>query len=340
MKAVMVREWSEPQNFFIEDIAIPTPGPGEILASVHTAAVNFGDTLIATGRYQVKPRLPFIPGSECSGVVEAVGTGVTAFAPGDRIAACGFIGDSRLDRHILGTFAEYIVMPSANAVRLPDGVSLADAALFRSNTETSYHALQVGRLRAGETLLVLGAGGGVGFAAVQLGKMIGARVIASASAQDKRDIALAGGADAAIDSYDPDWRARVREVTNGRGIDVVYDPIGGDATERAFRSLAWGGRLLVVGFAAGRIPALPANLPLLKGASLVGVNLLEAQRFEPEKTANNSRELMELFASGKLKVPPIGRSYPLAEALQAIKAVAEGEVAGRVVIDIAQKVSY
>lgn len=334
MQAVVVREWSDPQNFPVEDRPVPQPGPGELLVAVHTAAVNFGDTLIATGRYQVKPDLPFVPGSECSGVVEAVGDGVSAFAPGDRIAACGFVGDSRRDRRILGSFTERAIVPVGNAVRLPEGVGLEDAALFRSNTETSYFALQKGNLKAGETLLVLGAGGGTGFAAVQLGKLMGARVIASASSPEKREIALSAGADLAIDSRDPQWRERLKEVTEGRGPDVVYDPVGGDATEPAFRALAWGGRLLVVGFAAGRIPAIPVNLALLKGTSLIGVNLLEGQRFEPETVAANSRQLMTWFGEGRLKVPPVGRRYPLAEAGEALAAVAGGKVSGRVVISI------
>jgi NADPH2:quinone reductase len=335
MKAVMVREWSDPQSFLFEDVSAPSPGPGELLVGVHTAAVNFGDSLIASGRYQVRPDLPFIPGSECSGVVEAVGAGVAGFEPGDHIAACGFVGDARKAARILGAFAQRIVIPVANARRVPSGIALDRAALFRSSYETGLHGLQRGALKAGETLLVLGASGGTGFAAVQLGKRMGARVIASASGEDKRALALEAGADVAIDSRDPDWRVRIKELTDGRGIDVVYDPVGGDATERAFRSLAWGGRLVVIGFAAGRIPAIHANLALLKGASMVGANLLEAQRLEPGKMAANSAELMALFASGKLTVPPIARRYPLAHAGDAIRAVAGGKVAGRIVVDVA-----
>lgn len=335
MKAVLVREWSDPQTFPLEDVEIPLPGPGELLVAVDTAAVNFGDSLIATGRYQVRPRLPFVPGSECSGIIEAVGQGVRDFAPGDHVAACGFIGDARKDARILGAFAERIVIPAANAVRVPLHIALDRAALFRSNSETSLYGLQRGGLKAGETLLVLGASGGTGFAAVQLGKWMGARVIASASSEAKRALALVGGADVAIDSRDPEWRARVKELTGGRGIDVVYDPVGGDATEQAFRALAWGGRLVVIGFAAGSIPAIPANLALLKGASMVGANLLEAQRLEPERAAANSAELMALFAAGKLTVPPIARRYSLAEVGQALDAVASGKIAGRIVVDVA-----
>lgn len=335
MKAVRVHEWADPPRLRLEEMDAPSPGPGELLVAVHTAAVNFGDTLIASGRYQVRPVLPFVPGSECSGTVLAVGERVEDFALGDHVAACGFIGDPRQDAHILGSFAEKIVIPVANAVRAPRHIPLDRLALFRSNAETSLLGLQKGRLVPGEALVVLGAGGGTGLAAVQLGKIMGARVIASASSEDKRSLALQAGADAAIDSRDPDWRDRIRALTDGRGIDVVYDPVGGDATELAFRSLAWNGRLVVIGFAAGKIPSIPTNLALLKGTSLVGANLLEAQRYEPDLVASNQIWLMKLFGEGRLTVPPIARRYPLAQADEALQAVASGEIAGRVVVDVA-----
>jgi len=335
MKAVVVRAWSDPQTFPVEDIPAPVPGPGELLIAVHTAAINFGDTLIATGRYQIRPNLPFTPGTECSGIVEAVGEGVEGFAPGDHVAARGFLGDARTEARIVGALAERIAVPAASVLRAPTSIPLDRLALFRSNSETALHGLKRGQLRAGETLLVLGASGGTGFAAVELGKWMGAHVIASASTEEKRAIALAAGADAAIDSGDPDWRAALRDVTEGRGPDVVYDPVGGDATEPAFRSLAWGGRLVVIGFAAGRIPAIPANLALLKGASMVGANLLEAQRHEPEETAADSAQLMALFEAGTLTVPPIALRFPLDRAGEAFAAVASGTIAGRVVVDVA-----
>jgi NADPH2:quinone reductase len=320
MKAMVVRSWSDPPEMSLQDVAEPIAGPGELLVAVDTAAVNFGDTLIASGQYQVRPHLPFVPGSECSGVIAAVGEGVETWTVGDHVAACGFLGNARVDRRILGAFAERIVILAENAVRVPDHVPLDQAALFRSNAETSLYGLQRAELNAGETLLVLGAGGGTGHAAVQLGKRMGARVFASASSAEKREIALAAGADLAIDSRDPEWRTKVAELTAGRGVDVVYDPVGGDATERAFRSLAWGGRLAVIGFAAGKIPSIPANLALLKGASMIGANLLE---------------LMALFAAGELTVPPIARRFPLSEAREALGLMRSGEVAGRIVIDVA-----
>jgi NADPH2:quinone reductase len=335
MKAVVVREWSDPQRFTLEERDVPLPGAGELLVAIHTAAINFGDTLIATGRYQVKPSLPFTPGTECSGIVLTVGQGVDGFDPGDPVAACGFIGDARKHARILGSFAEQIIVPVANALKAPAHIPLDQLALFRSNAETSLLGLQKGRLAAGETLLVLGAGGGTGLAAVQLGKIMGARVIASASSDEKRGLALAAGADVAIDSQATDWRDQVRDLTDRRGIDVVYDPVGGEATERAFRALAWDGRLVVIGFAAGPIPAIPANLALLKGASMVGVNLLEALRFEPERVASNRSWLMTQFGEGRLTVPPIARRYALSDAAEALRAVSSGEIAGCVVVDVA-----
>ncbi|WP_157219400.1 NADPH:quinone oxidoreductase family protein [Flavisphingomonas formosensis] len=337
MRAAVVRRWASPPCFAIEQVPTPVPSPGELVFRVHTAAINFGDTLIASGGYQVRPDLPFVAGTEASGTVVAVGEGVSGFAPGDRIAACGFVGDARADRRIVGAFAEYAMVKPANAVHLAGGVPLEQGALFRSNMETSAFALYKGRLQAGETLLVLGASGGTGHAAVQLGKLAGARVIASASSEAKRAIALAAGADVAIDSGDPEWRGRVDALTGGRGLDVVYDPVGGLATERAFRALAWDGRLLVVGFAAGAIPSIPANLPLLKGASLIGANLLQGLKYEPEHCAREAVRLMDLFGQGRLSVPPVARRYPLEELDAALADSASGRTAGRVVITIGEE---
>lgn len=334
MKAIMVREWAEPQEYPMEDVPVPAPGPGEVLIAVHTVSIVFGDTLIAKGAYQVRPHLPFTPGSECSGVIEAVGEGVSEFQPGDRVAALGFIGKSRETRRILGSCREKLVAPMRNVLKIPDGVDLEQAALFRSNTETSYFALQEGRLKAGETLLVLGAGGGTGYAAVELGKMMGARVIASASSQDKRDIALAGGADHAIDTKAENWREQVEAIVGDKGVDVVYDPVGGDQAERAFRTLGYGGRHLVIGFAAGYIPKLPLNLPLMKASSVIGANLLRGWEAEPERVADNARFLMEKLAEGKLSTPPVAKRYPLAQAGDALREVASGKTAGRILVSM------
>lgn len=334
MKAIIVREFKDSGAFLLEDVAVPSPGPGELLVAIHSAAVSFGDTLIATGRYQVRPVLPFTPGTELAGIVEAVGDGVTEFKPGDKVSAMGFVGNSRKNTRILGSLAQKAIVPLRNVMRAPDHVDLEQLALFRSTTETSYFGLQEGRLAAGETLLVLGAGGGTGFAAVALGKMLGARVIASASSESKRDIALAGGADIAIDSNAVDWRQQVASFAGPRGVAAVFDPVGGEASELAFRTLGYGGRHIVVGFASGMIPRLPLNLPLLKASSVVGANLLAGWEAEPERFQRNATTLMKLFGEGKIPTPPVARRYSLAQAADALQDVATGTVAGRVVVNM------
>lgn len=337
MKAVVIEEWSEPQRFPLADVDPAAPGRGEVLIAIHTAAITFGDMLVATGRYQVKPRLPFTPGAECSGTIEAVGEGVTTFAPGDRVAAIGFVGNSRDERTILGSCREKVVLPLRNVVKIPDDVDLERAALFRSNTETSYFGLQQGQLKAGETLLVLGAGGGTGFAAVELGKAMGARVIASASSPDRRALALSAGADFAIDTKAADWRAQIEAIVGKKGVDVVYDPTGGEMSELAFRTLGYGGRFVVIGFAAGSIPRLPLNLPLMKQASVVPANLLRAWEMEPERIAHNAEYLMDLLAQKKLSVPPVAKRYTLENAADAYQDVASGKTAGRIVISVSEQ---
>lgn len=331
MKAMVVREFSE-EPLEYSDIPIPTPAEGEILVKVDTAGVVFGETLIARGLYQVQPIRPFVAGNEFSGTIAKLGPNVQGFTVGDRVAVTGFIGDSRKDRRIVGSLAEYSAVPTRNAVKIADGVSLEQAALFRSNNETSYFGLYKGQLKAGETLLVMGASGGTGYAAVAIGKLLGARVIASCSTEEKRQIALAGGADVAIDSTAEDWRAQVDELTGGNGLDVVYDPVGGMQTERAFRALGWNGRLVVIGFASGKIAKLPANLPLLKGASMLGANLLQGYKYEWDETVRQREELMRWFGEGKLSVPPIARRYALSQAQEAFSEIVKGRTAGRLVV--------
>jgi NADPH2:quinone reductase len=330
MKAIVIRHWADPQPFPLEEVEEPEPGPGEVRIAVHCVGITFGETLIATGRYQVKPDLPFVPGAESAGVVDKVGPGVTGLRPGDRVAPMGFVGKARDTRRILGGCREKLIAPADNVVKVPDGVSLEMAALFRSNAETALYALQLARLAAGESLLVLGAGGGPASAAVALGKLMGARVIASASSEAKRSIAREAGADVAIDSGAGDWRAQV-EAAAGK-VDVIYDPIGGDQSERAFRTLAYGGRHLVIGFAAGSIPKLPLNLALMKSASVIGANLLNAYEQEPGRCRDNGRWLLEQLAAGKLPEPVIARRYPLERAAEAYAEVAAGRIAGRVLI--------
>jgi NADPH2:quinone reductase len=337
MKAIIIREWTDPQLFPVEETDEPEPGPGEVRIAVHCVGVSFGETLISTGKYQVRPALPFVPGAESAGVVDKLGPGVTAFRVGDRVAPMGFVGKSRESQRILGGCREKLVAPVVNVTRVPEGLSLEMACLFRSNAETAIYSLQLAHLKAGETLLVLGAGGGTASAAVALGKYMGARVIASASSEAKRKIALDAGADVAIDSGAADWRAQV-EAAAGSGseapgkVDVIYDPNGGDMSERAFRTLGYGGRHLVVGFAAGTIPKLPLNLTLMKSASVIGANLLNAYEEEPERCRENGRIVLDLLAAGKLPEPVIAKRYPLEQAAEAYAEVAAGRVAGRVLI--------
>ncbi len=329
MKAIVIRHWADPQPFPLEEVEEPEPGPGEVRIAVHCVGVTFGETLIATGKYQVKPELPFVPGAESAGVIDKVGPGVTGLKPGDRVAPMGFVGKSRDTKRILGGCREKLIAPAANVTHVPDDVSLEMAALFRSNAETALYALQLAHLKAGETLLVLGAGSGTASAAVAIGKHIGARVIASASSEAKRRIALDAGADVAIDSGAEDWRAQVE--AEGK-VDVIYDPNGGDMSEKAFRTLGYGGRHLVVGFAAGTIPKLPLNLTLMKSASVIGANLLNGYEMEPERCRDNARYLLGLLAAGKLPEPVVAKRYPLEQAAQAYAEVAAGKIAGRVLI--------
>jgi NADPH2:quinone reductase len=334
MRAVMVESY-DGFPFPLRETESPDAlGAEEILVAVHTAPVNFADTLVARGLYQFRPDLPFTPCGECSGVIEQVGSAVRDFSPGDRVACMGPRVSAHDRMKIAGTLAEKTVVDACNPVKIPDGLSLEQAALFRSNYETASYGLHHGQLKAGETLLVLGAGGGAGFAAVSMGKALGATVIGSASTADRRDHAKLAGADHVIDSQAQDWRAQVDALTGGRGLDCVYDPVGGDATERAFRALGFRGRHVVIGFAAGTIPRLPVNLALMKAASLVGANMLRGIREEPEVTAMTSARAWDLLRAGRLVLPRIARRYPLERASEAMEAVASGECAGRVVVSV------
>jgi NADPH2:quinone reductase len=322
MRAVIGRELGPPESYRLEETVLPPPGAGQLQVAIHYAGVSFVDVLTARGAYQVKPPTPFVPGSEFSGVVTALGEGVAGFAPGDRVSASAFGG----------VFAEAVNMAAGSASRVPDEADMAEAAVLRASFLTACYALGPrARLRPGETVLVLGAGGAVGVAAIQVAKAYGAAVIASASSQGKRDLALANGADHALDSNSEDWRDQIKALTGGKGLDVVVDPVGDKYTERAFRALGWNGRHLVVGFAAGEIPRLPTNLAILKGASLVGVELRGVVAREPETFKAIGEEVSRLYAAG-LARPPIGRVYPLEDFAAAMDAAAAGETAGRIVI--------
>jgi NADPH2:quinone reductase len=306
----------------LEDIALPEPGPGQVRIRVAAAGVNFPDVLIVQKKYQVQPPLPFTPGAEIAGTVSAVGAGVTTLAPGATVAAlCG-----------IGGFAEECVVDAALCMPVPAGVPMPLAASLMLAYGTSWHAVRDrAALQAGETMLVLGAAGGVGLAAVEIGKALGARVIAAAGTPEKLAICREHGADETIDYEREDLREAVKRLTGGKGPEVVFDPVGGRFTEPAFRAIAWRGRYLVIGFADGNVPALPLNLPLLKGASLVGVYWGEFAKREPNHNAQGIAELLAWIGAGKLK-PRISKIYPLAQAPQALLDMAARRVVGKVVV--------
>jgi NADPH:quinone reductase len=303
---------------------LPTPSPkaGEVLIEIKAASLNFPDLLIVQNKYQMKPPLPFVPGSEYAGVVAAVGEGVAHPKVGQSVACLSGTGG----------FATHTIAPAALCMPLPPGFPHVDAAAFIMIYATSYHALvDRAQLKAGETVLVLGAAGGVGTSAIQIAKTMGARVIAAASSDEKCELCRSIGADAAINYSRQDLREAVKELTGGKGPDVIYDPVGGDLAEPAFRSIAWRGRYLVIGFAAGPIPSLPLNLPLLKGASIVGVFWGGFAKHEPKANAAMMTELARWYAEGKIK-PVIDRTLPMAELKAAFARMGSRSVKGKLVM--------
>lgn len=324
-RAVVVREFGPPETFKVETIELNPPGEGLIRVSVKAAAVNFVDTLITSGRYQVKPPLPFIPGGEYAGIVDAVGDGVAGFRPGDRV--CGGGMGARC-------YSEMLLAPVNSVYAIPGKMGFAEAATFRVSNATAYLGLvQRGNLKAGELVLVLGAGGGIGLAAIQIAKALGATVIASASTQAKRDLAKKAGADYCVEAGAPDWRDRVKAIAGSKGVDIVADPVGGEATEPAFRSLGWQGRHLVIGFAGGGIPALRTNLALVKGAALLGVDLRTFIEKEPQSARDHVVDLFALWEQGHFTSAPI-KSFPIERFQDALTAVADRATAGRLVLDM------
>ena len=324
MKAVLCKQYGPPESLTIEELPSPRPGPGEVVVSVKAASVNFPDVLIIQNKYQFKPPLPFSPGSELAGVVKEVGSGVSGWKAGDRVIAFT----------TYGAFAEEAKTEAARLLPLPAGMDFVHGAAFLLTYATSEHALRDrGALEAGESLLVLGAAGGVGLAAIEIGKALGARVIACASSENKLAVCREHGADATINYATEDLRKRIHELTEGGGVDVVYDPVGGAYTEAAFRSLAWRGRLLVVGFAAGEIPKLPLNLALLKGASAVGVFWGDFARREPQAFADSVRQLGRWYSEGRLR-PHVSQTLPLEKAAEALKLLASREAKGKIVLTI------
>lgn len=322
MKAILCKSWGLPETLVVEELPDVVTGPGQVAIDVHAAGVNFPDVLIIQNKYQFKPELPFTPGSELAGVVRTVGEGVTQFKVGDKVLA--FVSQ--------GAFAQQIAVPAQMLMPMPPGLDFDTAAAVTLTYGTSHHAVvDRAQLKAGETMLVLGAAGGVGLAAIEIGKALGARVIAAASSDEKLAVCKEHGADATINYSTQDLREAIKAATDGKGPDVIYDPVGGIYAEPAFRSIAWRGRYLVIGFANGEIPKLPLNLPLLKGASLVGVFWGEFAKREPKANLAAMRELMTWMAEGKIK-PHISGRYALAETPRALNDMAARKVTGKVVI--------
>ena len=322
MKAVLCKQYGPPDSLAIEEVESPRPGANEVVVSVKAASLNFPDVLIIQNKYQFKPPLPFSPGSELAGVVKEVGPGVERFKAGDRVMAFT----------TYGAFAEEVKTEATRLIRLPQKRDFVTGAAFFLTYGTTDHALRDrAALSSGETLLVLGAAGGVGLAAVEVGKALGARVIACASTGEKLAVCRDHGADETINYATEDLRERIRALTGGRGADVVYDPVGGPYSEPAFRSIAWRGRHLVVGFAAGEIPKLPLNLALLKGASVVGVFWGDFARREPARFAESVAQLARWYDEGRLK-PHVDETLPLTSAREALKRMAERKVKGKLVL--------
>lgn len=321
MNAWLVRDWCTPDQMQWADLSLPEPGPGQVRVRVAAAALNFLDTLMMAGRYQERPPLPFTPGVELSGTVDAIGEGA-ALAVGDRV--CGLVPH--------GAFAQFTCVDAAELIGVPDGIDLVDAAALPVVYGTAHHALvERGHLRSGETLLVLAAAGGVGLAAVQLGRALGLRVLAAAGGPDKCTLCLEHGAALAFDYRDPTWPEQVKAATDARGVDAVFDPVGGDHTGQALRLLAFGGRLLIVGFAAGAIPEIPANRLLLKDLSALGVVWGAWRRRNRSAAAEQMNTLFDLWRQGAI-APLVSQRRPLREAPQAIADLGARRTTGKVLL--------
>ncbi len=324
MKALLCKEHGPAENLVVEEVPAPALQAGQVRIGVRACGVNYPDNLIIAGKYQVQPPLPFSPGFELSGEILEVGEGVTHLRPGQRVAATS----------MGGAMAEEICVPAAIALPIPDMMDFASAAGFIITYGTSYHALrQRAQLRPGEKLLVLGAGGGVGLAAVEIGHLMGAEVIAAASSAAKLKLASSRGAAHLINYAAASLREQVRELTGDRGVDVVYDPVGGELFNACLRLVDWGGRILIIGFASGTIPTIPANLPLLKGISIVGVFWGTFAEREPKANRDNMRELLNWFEQGKLK-PCISKTFSLEEAPLAMQELLERRATGKLVVTI------
>ena len=320
MRSVICRQWGLPETLVIEESPTPTPGPDEVLVSVRACAVAFADVLTIQGKYQTKPAFPFTPGGDISGVIKAVGANVTGYKSGDKV-----FGRAR------ESCAEEVLADPKQLRPLPAGIDFT-VAMALGNYGTSYYSLRErGELKPGETLLVLGASGGIGLAAVDLGKMMGARVIACASTQEKLDTCKRMGADELINYETENMRDRIKAITADKGVDVVFDAVGDKFADPAVRSLAWGGRYLVLGFAAGEIPKVALNLPLLKGSSIVGVWIGGLKRNDPKHAQRIADEILDLVAAGKVK-PYISATYPIERTADALNDLMARKVQGKIVI--------
>jgi NADPH2:quinone reductase len=322
MRAVVCKTYGTPEQLVVEDLPSPQASKGQAVVAVKACGVNFPDTLIIAGKYQFKPEPPFTPGGEVAGVVKEVGEGVTHVKPGDRVIALA----------PWGGYAAELAVDATRLVPIPDSVGFEAAAAMLTTYGTTIHAFaDRAHLKAGETLLVLGAAGGVGLAGVELGKLMGARVIAAASSAEKLQRARDNGADEVIDYSTEDLKERVKQLTRGAGVDVVYDPVGGPYSEAALRATAWNGRLLVIGFAAGEIPKIPLNLTLLKGASIVGVFWGQFMMKNPAAANEQFRQLLAWVAEGKLK-PHVHAALPLERAAEAMRILLDRKVQGKIVL--------
>ncbi|MGY4708022.1 NADPH:quinone oxidoreductase family protein [Mycolicibacterium sp. CBM1] len=324
MRALVCREYGTPEDLVIEEVSDLVPGPGQAVVKVRAAAVNYPDVLLVGGKYQIKVPPPFSPGSEMAGDVLAVGDGVD-FRPGDRVSATTFVGG----------FAEQAVVDARGLSAIPDGVDYADAAAFGVTNKTAYYTLRtVAPVEPGDWVVVLGAGGGVGLAAVDIAVLMGARVIAAASSPDKLEVCRQRGAEALIDYDREDLKSRLKEITGAGGAQVVLDPVGGAYSEPALRGLGRGGRFVTLGYATGQIPAIPLNLVMLKGITLLGMEIRTFATDYPDQIGRDDAELAALFAEGKLR-PYIGARFPLDQAATALRYVADRKAIGKVVIDVA-----
>lgn len=329
MRALLCTRFGPPEDLALTDLPPPSPGPGQVLVAIKACGVNFPDALMLQGKYQHKPPMPFAPGGEIAGVITSLGAGVDAFEVGERV--CAWIG--------YGGFAEQCAVDAAALVRIPSGVSFEHAASFIIAHGSAYHALHDrGRLRAGQSLVVLGAAGGVGLAAVELGRVLGARVIAACSTPEKLNAARAAGAEDGFvyprtplsDEARKHFTLEIRRVTGG-GADVLFDPIGDEYAEPAVRAMAWGGRYLVVGFAAGQIPAIRLNLALLKGCEIVGVNWGGSFTHERDQAMRNLHELARLIGEGRVS-PRVDAALPLADGAKALRLLLDRKATGKIVV--------